>query len=258
MEKEELERICYNCERFFPAIREGPTEFGICLDDEEFDPFIEELLGNYNYACCQDLIDRRKFSGEREACCEFSEIKEFIEIDENTEFGSELISSLKSGRFSIEVLKELILEEQLRNIDFTTFPVDRYSRQLKSPRSEKRDAAISILAGLIAHGNEAAFQEVFTFFQGLPSPVTIEEVHFKRDILTCLERSSLRKSLTPFLLDELYKTPSNNTTRQWISDILRFLKYFSLEEAREPLEKMLSDRRFSYRFKQKIKDILEV
>jgi len=49
MTKEVLVRKCSNCASFFPASMEDATEFGICLNDEEFEPFIEELLGNPNF-----------------------------------------------------------------------------------------------------------------------------------------------------------------------------------------------------------------
>ena len=66
MEKEELERVYFNCNHFFPASIEGPTEFGICLNDKEFSPFLDELLDNSNYACCQCLarITMRHYSKE--------------------------------------------------------------------------------------------------------------------------------------------------------------------------------------------------
>ena len=57
-------------------------------------------------------------------------------------------------------------------------------------------------------------------------------------------------------MEELYKTPSNNTTRQWISELFRFLENCPLEEVSEQLNKMIKDKRFSYRLKQKIKNIL--
>lgn len=228
------------------------------MNDKEFEPFIEELLDNSNYACCQDLIDSKKFTGDREACPDFSEVEigESVEIDENSEFGRELISSIKSGKFDSEKLKELLIKEQIRNIDFKTFPVDKYCRQLKSPKAEERDAAVSSLGALIACGNKSAFQELFKFLRQLPPPNTIEEVHFKKHILRHLEYSEFSTSLTKFLLDELYNTQSNNTTRQWISAILHFLEQCPVEEIREPLEKMLSNKRFSYRIKRKIKGIL--
>jgi hypothetical protein len=36
MDKEELDRTCFNCNQFFPALMYGPTELGICLNDKEF------------------------------------------------------------------------------------------------------------------------------------------------------------------------------------------------------------------------------
>lgn len=258
MKNEDIERICFNCNYFFPASMEELTEFGICLNDKDFDPFVDQLLGDSNYSCCQDLIDTKKFTGNREACPDFSEaeIGETIEIDENSEFGRDLISSIKSGNFNTKKLEELLVEEQIRNIDFKTLPIDTYSKQLRSPRSEERDAAISSLGALIARENRAAFQELFTFLKQLPPLETIEDVHLKKDILRCLEYSVSSTALTELLLDELNNTPSSNTTRQWISAILRFLERRPVGEIREPLERMLRKNRFSYRLKQKIKTLL--
>lgn len=258
MEKEKLERICLNCNYFFPASMDGLTEFGICLNDNAFEPFLDELLDNYNYACCQNLIDKKKFTGDHVACPDFEEIdmEGCIEIGENSEFRRELKSSIESGKFNSEKLEELLIKERIRNIDFKALPVDKYSKQLKNPKPEERDDAISSLGALIAFGNEAAFQELFEFLQKLSPPKTIEEVHFKKGILRILGYSEFSKTLTPYLLDELYNTPSNNTTRQWIADILQLLKYAPREEIGEPLKKMLDDNRFPYRLKQKIENIL--
>lgn len=255
MKKGKLERICFNCTQFFPASMEESTEFGICLSDKAFEPFIDELLENSNYASCQDLIDWKKFSGEQEACADFEEI-ELVEIDDNSPLGHELSRFRKTGKFNLESLKAALLEEKIRNIDWKTMPVDQYVKKLKNPELEEQHAAISSLGGIISLGNMEAFKELFNFFKQLPPPKTIEEVHFKKELLRHLERHHTRTLLIPQLIDELYHTPSNNTTRQWIIDIFRFLKYSPREEVRGPLEKMLRDKRFSYRLKQKIKDIL--
>jgi len=39
MDSEELDQIIFNCNHFFPDKNEI-TEYGICLDDEEFSPSI--------------------------------------------------------------------------------------------------------------------------------------------------------------------------------------------------------------------------
>jgi hypothetical protein len=255
MAKEELEKVCWNCNHFFPATMGEATEFGICLNDEEFEPFIEELLENSNYAPCQDLIDRKKFEGDREACEEFEEM-ESIEIDDNTPLGRELSRLIEARKLTPETFEEALLEEQIRNIDWTTMPVEQYEAQLKDPALEKRRKAISSLGAMISLGNKEAFVALFKSLKGLPPPETIQDVHFKKEILRHLDRSETREVLLPYLIDELYRISSNNTTRQWISDIFRFLEYSPIELVREPLEQMMKDKRFSYRLKQKMKNIL--
>jgi hypothetical protein len=264
MKKEDLDQVCFNCNHFFPVIIDEPSEFGICLNDKEFEPFIDELLENSNYACCQSLIDCKKFDGNRDACPDFSEVEvgESFEIDESTEFGQELVETIKSGQFSKEKLEEIVLREQIRNIDFKTLPVEKHTRQLKHPDPQERDSAISTLGSLIFQENKDAFHELFNFLKQLPPLETIEEVHFKKRIFRYFvhfahsEHSEFRTPITQFLLDELNNTPSNNTTRQWISSILQFLESCPLEEISDPLEKMLTDNRFSYRLKKRIENIL--
>jgi len=255
MNKEKLERICFNCNQFLPASMEEATEFGICLNDKDFEPFIEELLEKSNYSSCQVLINSKKFLGEQEACEDFEEI-ESIEIDDATPLVQELKRLCASGDLTPESLKAAILEEKIRNIDWKTTPVDQYVRQLKSPKIEEQKAGISSLGGMIALGNKEAFKELFNYFTQIPPPKTVEEVHFKKEVLRHLESDNTKQQIIPYLIDELYKIPSNNTTRQWISDIFRFLEHSPNEKIREPLEKMLKDKRFSYRLKKKMKNIL--
>lgn len=259
MQEEELEldRICANCNNFFPDTMDYPTEMGICLNDEEFEPFIDQILQG-NYACCQKLVDCKKFPGEREVCPEYSEadMSNCIEIDENTEFGREFFSAVQSGQLTREKFQELLAKEQLRNTDFRTMAVEPYSKKLHGNSPKERDTAISTLGALIANKNKAAFELLFEYYQQVPIPKTIEDVHFKKDILAQLDHSEFRVSLIPWITKELYDTPSNNTTRQFISAILRVFERAPQEEVREPLEKMLSDKRFSSRLKKKMKYIL--
>jgi len=253
--EEELERICLNCSCFLPASADELTEFGLCLNDEAFEPFIDELLGKSNYDCCKDLIERKKFLGDCEACPDF-DLGKRIEIDENSEFGRAILSALEKGPLDLKTFERLILEEEVRRIDFMTLPIDEHAKQLRSPKREEQDAAIKSLAALAKLENKAAFEELFNYLQQLPPPTTIEEVHFKIDLLRHFEYLEFRPLLTQFLLDELYNTPSNLTTRQWISAILEFLRRCPEEDVREPLEKMISEKRFSYRLKKKVEYLL--
>jgi hypothetical protein len=253
--EEELERICFNCCHCMPASAEGPTEYGICLNDEEFEPFIEELMDHWNFASCQDLIDSKKFPGDRTACSDFEEV-EIIEIDDDSPLGRVFNRLGEPREITLDALEQALLEERIKDIDWKTIPVDRYVKQLKDPRPEERCAAISSLGGLISFGNMEAFNELLDFLRQLPPPSTIEEVHLKKEILRHLERPDTRTRLVPYLIDELYRTDSNNTTRQWIFDILRCLELSPIEDVREPLGRMLEDRRFSSKLKRRIEGVL--
>ncbi|MCF6153113.1 MAG: hypothetical protein E3K38_12655 [Candidatus Kuenenia stuttgartiensis] len=255
MKKEALERICFNCNHFFPASMDGETEYGICLNDKDFEPFIEELLENLDYSSCQNLVDTKKFSGECEGCEHYEEV-ELIEIDDTSELSDELKCLSETGELNPESFKETMLFEQVKNINWETMPVDRYVRQLQSPLEKDREAGISSLGGLISLGNEEAFRELLKYFSELPPPKTVEEVHLKKEVLRHLEREDTRSQILPYIINELYNTPSNNTTRQWITALFKFLDHSPKDEIREPLEKMLTDKRFSHRLKKKMKDIL--
>ncbi|MCG2710847.1 MAG: hypothetical protein L6420_08305 [Elusimicrobia bacterium] len=255
MTKKELERICFNCNNFFPLQPDKPGEFGICLNDKEFEPFIDELLEKCDYTRCQELIERKRFSGGQKTCLDFSEIEDIIYVEGKSEFTRKLISLMENGGFSKEKLEELIIEEQVSNIDFKTLPVDKYKKQLDASMPEERNTAISSLGCLVSQGNKKAFQVLFEYIKQLSPPKTIEETHLKKEILSHLEYSDFRNTVIPYLIDELNRTPSNNTTRQWISDIIKFLGDSRDKKAHEHLKKLLKDKRFSYRIKRRVKEI---
>jgi len=257
--KVETERICFNCNHFYPDRLFEPTEFGICLDDNAFEPFIDELLGHSNYDCCQNLIKEKRFHGDQEACANFEEVEEIesIEIDDSSPLGQELHRLSEAGELNRESFTQALLEEKIRNLDWKTMPVDQYAKQLQSAEQEKVDDAISTLHGMMAMGNKEAYNVLFQYFIQLPPPEKLEEVHFKIKLLDLLGLRDTKRKLIPKLIDELYHTTSNNTTRQWISAIFQYLSLCSRDKICDPLGKMLQDKRFSHRLKRQIKRILE-
>lgn len=257
MFEETPEKSCFDCNNFFPALIDGPTADVICLRDKEFEPFIDDLLEHQNYDRCLDLVRKKKFDGNREVCPYFEKAEiETFEIDENTEFGRGLVEAVESGTVDHERLAELIFEEQLRSIDHKTSPVDQYLPDLASEHTWKRDAAAETLSGLAQLGNEAAFHHLFSFLKELPAIETIDDVHLRLKIIRSMNRDEHKSSVIPFLLDQLEHTLSNNTTRQWISAILRYFGSVPLEEIREPLEAMMKKGCFSYRLKQRIQELI--
>lgn len=72
------ERICGNCNHFFPDTFE-PTENGICLADEAFSPYLDDLLDHGDFSVCQQLIGKKRFHHQHKVCSLYEEA-EIIEL----------------------------------------------------------------------------------------------------------------------------------------------------------------------------------
>ena len=252
MEYEESEPICSNCTYFFPASMDEPTEYGICFYDKAFEPYIDELIEEYNYSSCQELIEEKKIHGDTKACEHFEEPEE-IEPDDNRYLRIEFKKQEGTGKLDIDAMETALLLDRIEKIDWKTHPVDKHVVQLNSPYKHKQLQGVSSLAGLAKLGNEKALDELIEYFGKLPSPNTLEEVHFKMEIFGHFEYMSNKPALVPHLIDELYHIQSNNTTRQWISKILKYLEHCPIDEVREPLEKLLEEKKFSHKLKDRIR-----
>jgi len=258
MASEELERICFNCNHFFPA-SETMTEYGICLEDEEFSPYIEDLLDDFNFSSCQHLIDKKKFIGDYEACEKFEAV-EILEVDDDSPLEELLTNYKETGEIDQEDLNRAILEQQIKNMDWENLPVDSYVEKLKSGSAEEQKEAVHGLGSLIVMGNREAFEVLFDYLEKLPPPERIEEVHTKIKLLENLiykPDPDQRNRLISLLIEELHKVASNNTTRQWITKILKYLARGPEAEVRPPLEALLEERKFPFRTRKKIEAVLE-
>jgi hypothetical protein len=247
---------CLECGSYLPASYNEFTEFGVCLNDEAFEPFVEELLEGVIPDSCRELVERKKFQGETHTiCADFQAVQSF-EIGDDTILGQQLRRLAEKGELTPEALEAAVWEERLNHIDWKTQPVDRYSRQLESYIPEERDKAISSLGALISLENPEAFQTLLRFLVNLPPPTTVREVHLKMDILRQISFTNHREAVVPYLIEELGRTTSNNTTRQWIHDILQFLERCPLEVIQDPLDEMLARRQFSFRLRRRILDMI--
>jgi hypothetical protein len=250
-----LIKTCIDCSAYLPVPPEELTEFGICLNDEAFEPFIEELFEGLIPGPCQALLEKKKFVGDRPACPDFQE-SEIIEVDDDSPFGQALRRLKESGVLTPETLEHAIMEEQVRRVDWKTYPVDGYAKQLESNRSRERNTGLASLGAMIALGNPAALEVLLRFLSSLPPPATIKDVHLKMEVLRRLDCWKDRSAVAPILIEELASIPSNNTTRQWITEILRFLDRCPLQVIQDPLRRMLADRKPSPGIKKRAKEIL--
>jgi len=252
-----VEKACLDCSAYLPASAEELTEFGICLNEEAFEPFLEELLENLIPASCQSLVEQKKFVGDRSACPDFQE-PECMEIDDSSPLGQELHRLAERRELTAEAFEAALLEERVRQIDLKTIAVDPYAVKLQSKNPKERNAAISTLGALIASGNTAAFQLLLDFFAGLPLMRSVDDGHLKKEILRSLNCWYDNAAIAPHLIDELCRTPSNNTTRQWISAIFEILGRCPFDMIQKPLASMLSDKRVSPRFRKKVEKMLSL
>lgn len=67
------ECICADCHSFFPDTFDI-IEFGICLADPAFEPYLDELIDHGNFDVCRQLIEEKHFPGNREACPQYDEV----------------------------------------------------------------------------------------------------------------------------------------------------------------------------------------
>lgn len=220
-----MEKICINCSSYLSVPPEEFTEFGICLNDEDFEPFVEELLEGLIPVSCRELVERKKFIGDRRGCPDFQE-SEIIEIDDDSLLGQELGRLRESGDLTAETLEHALFEEEIRRIDWKNISVDQYANQLESKISEERDKGMTSLGAMISLGNRAAFDVLLQYLSSLPPPATIKDVHLKKEILRHLELWKDKSAVAQALIRELGLIQSNNMTRQWISDIFRFLEQY--------------------------------
>ena len=247
-------KTCLECSAYLPASNDELTEFGVCLNDDAFEPFVGDLLTGPIPDSCRALVEQKKFHGETHPiCANFQRIESF-------EIGDDMAQQLRhlaeKGELTPDALEAAVLEEQVKRIDWKMQPVDSYTRQLESDIPEERDKAISSLGALIALDNPEAFQTLLPFLANLPPPRTVEEAHLKMDIFRRLSAIKHREAVAPYLIEELGRTASNNTTRQWILEILRYLERCPLEVIQEPLEQMLAQRQFSFKLRRRILEMI--
>ena len=74
-----MEKICHNCSSFFQDSKESDIDLGVCLNDDVFEPFLDEIFENADFSNCYEMYMKKRFDGGREPCDQYEE-PEIIEI----------------------------------------------------------------------------------------------------------------------------------------------------------------------------------
>ena len=254
---EELETVCCNCNHSFPA-EPGGSDFGICLNDPTFEPYLDQILEN-DFACCENLISLKRFPMERQACSDFEPIEG---CDDETEISPELAAEIRDlsakGQLTSDALITALAVEAFENTDWSKAPIELHVKKLhETSTTQLRSDALNGLGFLISHGNRAAFDALCNFLRRLPPPQTPSGCHFRSEILRQLRVNfEYDSEIARLLVEDLFRTPSNQHTRSWYTEVWKFFQRCSPKVAEEALLPILDSPKFSYRIKQRVKNII--
>ena len=254
----ELEPFCGNCQSSHPA-EPFQSDFAICLNDPEFEPYLDDILERQDFSRCQSLVKRKRFGWDREVCDDFDPVEDVGE-EWSPELTAIVIKLAEEGNLTAEALEQAILVDAFERTDWSSAPIDRIVRELREAKTlAGRKKAVRSFGLFIGHGNKAAFDALCEYMRTLPPAETLEDKALRFEILQQLEATwEYRRELAHLLVAELLRTASNNTTRGWYSEIFYFFERKCPPEiAEEVLPPMLDSPHFSYRIKRRVRTILE-
>lgn len=135
-------------------------------------------------------------------------------------------------------------------IDLSKIPIDSVLRRtVIKDDNEFRDAC-SVLRAVYHAGREDAGIYLYGLFIHNHGNMARKEIIVKA--LTDVQT----KESANILFKELNEIESNNITRGYINEILKCLSRYPIEIISDGFEALLSDRKWSYRMKNKFKEII--
>ena len=125
----ELDAVCCNCHNSFPA-EAGGSMFGICLKDPEFDPYIERLFED-DFACCANLIERKRFMLDRKACADFDPVEVVgDEAEASPKLTADIENLVLKGQLTPENVRTAIAVEAFTSTDWSQMSAHQYVQRL--------------------------------------------------------------------------------------------------------------------------------
>lgn len=256
--EDNLEHICSNCQAAHPS-EPFQSDFAVCLNAPELEPYLDDILERQDFSHCRGLVERIRFPWDQDACDDFDPIE-----DPGEEWPSELAEKVmklaEDGALTAEALRQAILIHTFERTDWSRAPVDRYVRAVLAAQTPKgRAEAVNPFGFFIGQGNEAAFDALCEYLRALPPAVAVEDKELRIAVLQALRATrEHQRELAHLLVEELLRTPSNNATRGWYSEVFHFFERgCPPEAAEEALGPVLDSPHFSYRIKRRMRAILD-
>lgn len=125
------------------------------------------------------------------------------------------------------------------------------------PDLERIYRAISMLQTYACMENKGAYEGLLQYYESLGSAETLEDVHLRKRIVEVLGRFDSERRVIEAYVNELKRSPSNNTTNQLYQLILDRLNKADHEIVSELLWKLLEEKKYSTKMKNKITVIAE-
>lgn len=256
--EDNLERVCGYCQAANPS-EPFHSDFAVCLNAPELEPYLDDILERQDFSRCRKLVESLRFPWDQGACDDFDPIE-----DPGEEWPSELAEKVMKladdGALTAEALEQAILMHTFEQTDWSRAPVDRYVRTLVAAQTPKsRAEAVNPFGFFIGQGNKAAFDALCEYLRTLPPAASLEDKALRIAVLQALRATRKhQRELANLLVEDLLRTPSNNTTRGWYSEVFRFLERGCPPEAvEEALGPLVDSPHFSARIKRRIRTILE-
>lgn len=218
--EEEFDRVCRNCGSFFIGEDNLYSDFGVCLNDEVFEPFIDEIFESDSISCCYDLYQEKKFNGLEKVCEDF-EPPEYLDVPE--------------GMDPMEFACIVVRHEAKKTQD-----LDGFKEYLYGCDKDIQRKAVGVLSEYLYIGNEGAYRILWDYYNSLGPADTLDEVHFRVEVVDLLCRDGKEEQAIEVYINELLRTQSNNTTRQLYTAILDKLERYPAELTKDPLERLLN------------------
>ena len=126
-----MEKTCLDCASYLPVPLGELSDFGICLNDEDLEPFAMQLMEDLVPDACRPLLEKKKFVGDRPACPDFVE-SEIMEIDDDSPLARAVLRLKERGELTAETFEIALIEDYTRCAERQRDIAAHYKRQLES------------------------------------------------------------------------------------------------------------------------------